>query len=243
MRIEPHPRRALPCIAVTGEARSGKSSLINALLGASVLPTGVGDQIGLPVLVSYASKPSLVLEHANRRRVATDWVTMAHTQVDAVRRLRLGLPIDLLKSSRLVETPGFASGCDGLDRRAFAVCRQASAAIWCTPAMQAWKASERDAWLALHERFRGRSILAVTYKDAIASEKDHARLSARLRAEAAPHFGKVVMIASQDAMRARQLDCRDASDALWQASGGAELCAAVRTLIAGVAPSRELPRS
>ena len=64
----------LPCVAVAGEAKSGKSSLINALLGAPALPTGLTDHVPLPVLVSYASKPSLVLERSDRRRVATDWI-------------------------------------------------------------------------------------------------------------------------------------------------------------------------
>jgi hypothetical protein len=231
---EPQPRDALqpPCVAVTGEARSGKSSLINALLGSDVLPTGFSDQVRLPVLVSYASKPSLVLEHINRRHVTTDWGAMARTPIDDIRRMRLGLPMDLLKSCRLLETPGFATGCDGLDRRALEACRRANTAMWCTPAVQAWKASERDAWLALPKRLRGRSILAITYKDAIRSERDHARLSARLRTEAGPYFSKIVMIASKEAMRARQLDCRSARDALWQVSGGAEFCAAIRNLIA-----------
>jgi hypothetical protein len=107
----------------------------------------------------------------------------------------------------------------------------AHASIWCTTAVQAWKASERDAWLALPKRLRGRSILAVTYKDAIPSERDYARLSVRLRMDAAPYFGKVVMIASKEAVRAGRLDSRSGESEVWQASGVAELRAAVRTLV------------
>jgi hypothetical protein len=229
---KPRSGGALPCIAVTGESRSGKSSLINALLGASVLPTGLGDQVRPAVLISYASKPSLAAEHNNHRRVAADWATAARIPFHSIRRLRLGLPNDLLKSTRLVETPGFATGCEEVEQRAFEACRRVDAGIWCTPAMQAWKASERDAWVSLSKRIRARSILAITYMDAIRSQTDRERLSARILAEAAAHFGNVVMIASKDATSARELDPPDGNEELWHASGGADLCAAVRALIA-----------
>src|SRR3990172_1308158 len=76
---EPARRGSPPCIAVAGEARSGKSSLINVLLGSSVLPTGFNDHIPLPVLVSYASRLSLSLELSNGRRVPTDWLATGLT--------------------------------------------------------------------------------------------------------------------------------------------------------------------
>jgi hypothetical protein len=229
---KPRSRGTLPCIAVTGESRSGKSSLINALLGAPVLPTGLGDQVRSPVLISYASKPSLAAEHNDYRRVAVDWSTAARIPFHNIRRLRLGLPNDLLKSTRIVETPGFATGCEDRDQRAFEACRRADAAIWCTPAMQAWKASERDAWVSLSKRIGARSILAITYMDAIPSQTDRERLSARILAEAAAYFGNVVMIANKHATRAPESGAPGSNEVLWRASGGAELCAAVRTLIA-----------
>ena len=233
----PRSGGALPCIAVTGESRSGKSSLINALLGARVLPTGVGDGVCPTVLISYAAKRSLTVEHNNHRRVAVDWASAARMPLHSIRRLRLGLPNDLLKSTRLVETPGFATGCEDVDQRALGACRRVDAGIWCTPAMQAWKASERDAWVSLSKRMRARSILAITYMDAIPSQRDRERLRARILAEAAAYFGKVVMIANKHAARARELAVPGTNEALWHASGGAELWAAVRGLIATASQS------
>jgi len=235
----PRSEGALPCIAVTGESRSGKSSLINALLGARVLPTGLNDEMRPAVLISYASKRSLTAEQSDRRRVAVDWGSAARVPFHSLRRLRLELPNDLLKSTRLVETPGFATGCEDLDQCALRACRGVDAGIWCTPAMQAWKASERDAWVALSKRMRGRSILAITYMDAIPSQTDRERLRARIRAEAAAYFGKVVMIANKHATRARELGAPGANEASWVASGGAELWAAVRGLIPA---SAQLPK-
>ena len=151
---EPARRGSPPCIAVAGEPSSSKSSLINVVLGSSVLPTGFNVHIPLPVLVSYASRLLLSLELSNWRRVPTDWLATGPTAKHNIRRLRLGLPIDLLKMCRLVEASGFATGCDDLGRRSLGICRRAHSVVWCTPGVQAWKASERDAWLMLPKRLR-----------------------------------------------------------------------------------------
>jgi hypothetical protein len=226
------PHSPPPSVAVTGECKSGKSSLLNALLGSAVLPTGVRVHIPYPVLLTYASNPSLAFELANRRRVATDWDAVAQAPLSGVRRLRVGMPIDDLRAIRLIDTPGDAAGHYSPDHQALAACRRAHVVIWCTPAVQAWKASEQDAWLGLVQRLRAKRILAVTYKDLVASDRDLARLGARLRAEAAPYFDDVVMVASNEALRARQLHTAGQRERLWRASGGTELITAVRTMIA-----------
>ncbi len=221
-----------PRVAVVGEFNSGKSSLANVLLGGAVLPTGYRVRSPFPVLINYAAKPSLAFELLDRRRIATEWEGVATASAQNVRRLRLGLPIDQLKAFRLIDTPGGATGDDALDERAFNACRRADVAVWCTPAVQAWKGSERLAWLALPKRLRLRSILAVTYKDAIASASDIDRLGARLRAEAGPYFSRIVMIACADALRALPLADRARDKTLWHASGGAAVAAALRAAIA-----------
>ncbi|KAB2912382.1 MAG: hypothetical protein F9K29_19505 [Hyphomicrobiaceae bacterium] len=221
-----------PRVAVVGEFNSGKSSLVNVLLGGAAVPTGYRVRSPYPVLINYAARPSLAFELGDRRRIATGWEDVARAPAQDVRRLRLGLPIDRLKAFRLIDTPGAATGDEALDARAFNACRRADVAIWCTPAVQAWKGSERQAWLALPRRLRQRSILAVTYKDAVASADDIERLGARLHAEAGPHFAGVVMIACADALRALPLADRARDEALWHASGGAAMAAALRAAIA-----------
>jgi hypothetical protein len=222
----------LPSVAAIGEFRSGRSSLINALLGTAALPTSLKVQIPYPVLITHAPKSSLAFELIDRRRIPTDWDDMVQAPSHSVRRLHLGLPSDCLKSIRLIDTPGYASERYEFDEQAFGACKRADVIIWCTPAVQAWKASERDIWLRLPKRIRRRGILAVTYKDLIPSERDLGRLSARLCAEAAPHFADVVMIASNEAVRARQQQSDGQQNALWQASGGAQLAASIGSMIA-----------
>jgi hypothetical protein len=223
--------RSLPSVAVIGEFRSGRSSLINALAGMAAVPTSHRVQVPYPVLITYAARSSLALELIDRRRVAADWDNVAGALSHSVRRLHLALPADALKSVRLIDTPAYDTESCGRDERVLAACRRADAVVWCTPAVQAWKASERNAWLAMPRRVRERGILAVTYRDLVPSEQDLRRLAARVRAEAGPLFAAVVMVASTEAVRAAAQPADDRRAALWQASGRAALMAAVSAVI------------
>ena len=181
-------------IVVVGEFNSGKTTLVNALVGAPVLaPSCIAHTTHLTV-VGYAAKPSLTAEAANRKRTPVTWNHLDDDVArDDIRRLHVGAPLQRLKQLSVMDTPGLGFADSESDQRSLLPCRNADAVIWCTPAMQAWKASEERAWLALPQRVRARGILAVTFADAIASRADVERLMERLRAEAGPYFRKVVM--------------------------------------------------
>jgi hypothetical protein len=181
-------------IVVVGEFNSGKTTVVNALVGAPVLtPSCVAHTTHLTV-VGYAAKPSLTAEGANRKRASVTW---KHLDDDVapndIRRLHVGAPLECLKKFRVVDTPGLGFADSESDRRSLQACRGADVVIWCTPAMQAWKASEEKAWLALPKTVRARGVLAVTFGDEIATQSDLERLKERLRAEAGPYFRNVVM--------------------------------------------------
>jgi Dynamin family len=179
-------------IVVIGEFNSGKTSLINAFLGTSVLPTSFITRTACPTVIGYAAKPSLAAEIARRKRMRMVWERIGDPQEPDIRRLHVGVPLQRLKTLRVIDTPGLGLDDDHSDARTLRACRGADTVIWCTPAMQAWKASEERAWLTLPKRLRQRGILAVTFADAIASQDAH-RLLARLHAEAGPHFREVVL--------------------------------------------------
>jgi len=57
-------------VLVAGEAKRGKSTLINALLGQEVLPTGVVPLTAIPTTVAHGPVPELLVTLAHRRREA-----------------------------------------------------------------------------------------------------------------------------------------------------------------------------
>ncbi len=187
-------------IAVVGEFNSGKTTLVNALLGAPVLPTGFTSHTAFPTVVGYAPRPRLAAELAHRRRVAIAWERLAEDAPPGIRRLHVGMPLARLESLKVIDTPGLGRSVDGTDYEVLAACRRADAVIWCTPAVQAWKASEERAWLTLPESVRRRGILAVTFLDAVGSAANARRVMARLDAEAGALFRRVVAARAYDDM-------------------------------------------
>jgi hypothetical protein len=185
-------------VAVIGEFNSGKTSLVNALLGAPVLPTSFTRHTAYPTVVRYAAKRRLCAEIAQRRRVPIAWDELDGLPLRHIRRLHVGVPLDRLRTLRVVDTPGLALCDEKLEARTRQICRYADTIVWCTPAMQAWKASELQAWLALPKSLRRRGVLAITFMDVLRSPGDAGRLMARLNADAAPFFSRIVTVSRGD---------------------------------------------
>ena len=195
-------RRGPARIAVIGEFNSGKTALVNALVGASVLPASAVHHTPCPVVIGHAGKPGLTARRASGERasLAPEQLTQLHP-ADAT-RLDLRLPLPALKGLRIVDTPGLGLGTPGEEQTILKACRGADLIIWCTPAFQAWKHSERVAWLRLPARLRRQGVLAVTFRDAVADAADLDRLIARLRADAGPYFRDIVLVDSEPAVPA-----------------------------------------
>lgn len=227
-----------PRVCVVGELNSGKSSLINVLLGNAVLPTSASANTRLPIRIFRSDRPCLAIETADHERVEISSDQMTPELLAGAVMLHAGLPLDRLESFELIDTPGLQSGDESLCERATDACRQSHLAIWCSTATQAWKASELGVWQSLPKRLRTNGILAVTFKDAIDSREDEGRLWGRINAEAAPHFKKVVMISARDAIAARQHGDRKTGDQLWHLSGAAELVEAVDSQVSSLIMDR-----
>ena len=193
--VPPKPRAVR--VAVIGEFNSGKTTLLNALLGASVLPASFITHTAYPTVLRFAPRPRLSAEVAGRRRVAFAWEDLDGAPSHHIQRLHVGMPLDRLKTLHAIDTPGLGLGDPVLEERTIRACRTADLIIWCTPAMQAWKASEQSVWLSMPRSVRRRGILAVTFMDALNTPRDAVRLMARLHADAGDLFGRIVTTAAQ----------------------------------------------
>ena len=220
-----------PRISVLGEYNSGKSALINVLIGTAVLPTSVEANTRMPVRIYKSARPSLSVEMPGHERFDVSAEQLDFSLLQNASMLHVGLPLSRLESFELIDTPGLASGNPAMCERAMETCRQSHLAIWCSTAMQAWKASELGVWQSLPKRLRTNGILAVTFKDTIESAEDEGRLWSRINSEAAPHFKKVVMVSARDGIAARQIADSVESDNLWEASGAAELSKTVDDMV------------
>jgi GTPase Era involved in 16S rRNA processing len=184
-------------VAVLGEFNSGKTTLLNALVGATVLPASFITHTAYPTVLRFAPRPTLSAEIAGRRRVAFAWEDLDGTPSHDIHRLHIGMPLDRLRTLLAIDTPGLGL-CDPVaEERTIRACRGADLIIWCTPAMQAWKASEQQVWMSFPRSVRRRGILAVTFMDALNSPGDAARVMARLQADAGDVFTRIITTATQ----------------------------------------------
>lgn len=186
------PRRRPVRLVVVGEFNSGKTTLVNALLGTGVLPASFITHTAYPTVVRFAARPTLSAEVAGRRRVAFAWEDLDRPPSQEIHRLHVGLPLDRLRTLNAVDTPGLGLGNPVLEERTLRACRTADLIVWCTPAMQAWKASEMQVWLAMPRSVRRRGVLAVTFMDALNTPSDARRLMTRLHNDAGDLFGRIV---------------------------------------------------
>lgn len=219
-----------PRIALIGEFRTGKSSLAHALLGEKAFPKRLSEKTQFPILIHYAPKVTFEVERSNGDREPL--LNLDHLDPARVRFLRFGLPNERLKTFEIIDTPGFATGKRDADARALDACQRSHIAIWCTAAMQAWKRTELRVWQSLPKRLQQNGVLAVTFLDAINSERDVSRLRARLRREVAPQFRDFVMVSATGAMQSNpELNKGASCQALWQSSGGSRFAQVIASAI------------
>jgi hypothetical protein len=196
-------------IGIFGELNSGKSSLANLLLGASILPAGPVTNTRLPALLKYSPLPSVTAIYGSGERVAFpvgDNVSQLIASVQeggaksalpagssvpqgAVKWLEIGFPSSRLLWIEILDHPVNYAGP--------AYCTDS--AIWTTVATEAWHEAERDQWTRLPEAVRSRGTLAVTFCDLIAGKTNNlSRLQARLDKTAKPYFQGICFVENGD---------------------------------------------
>ena len=137
-------------LAIVGEFNAGKSTFINALIGADVAPTGVLPTTATLHHLRWAPDPFAKILFAEgvdpeERIVALGDLrsTLRALDTSTIRRVELRLPLASLVSVEVLDTPGFNAPDPRHARVARSAFEEADAAIWLLDATQAMKESER----------------------------------------------------------------------------------------------------
>lgn len=139
-------------VAIVGEFNAGKSTFINAVIGADVAPTGVLPTTATLHHLRYAPDPFARIQfHADapsevkERIVPTSELRSALKAADAahVKRVEILQPIASLTRVEILDTPGFNAPDVRHTEAARSAFEEADAAIWLLDAGQPMKQSER----------------------------------------------------------------------------------------------------
>ena len=166
-------------VTVMGEFSSGKSSFVNAFIGADVAPTGITPTTATINIVRYGRERGGRIVTADGTTLELGWdALMAHLRAltpDAARAIdhvEILVPLPQLEKINIVDTPGLNSIQPEHEATARAFIARADAVVWVFTASQGGKASEKKALQSIRDE--GKRVLGVLNKadQLSASERD-----------------------------------------------------------------------
>jgi len=156
-------------VTVMGEFSSGKSSFVNAFIGADVAPTGITPTTATINVVRYGRERGGRIIGADGTVEALGWEPlMAHLRAltaddaRAIDRVEILVPLPQLEKINIVDTPGLNSIQPEHEATARAFIAKADAVVWVFTAAQGGKASEKKALQSIRDE--GKRVLGVLNK-------------------------------------------------------------------------------
>ncbi|HET7503250.1 MAG TPA: dynamin family protein, partial [Kofleriaceae bacterium] len=156
-------------VTVMGEFSSGKSSFVNAFIGADVAPTGITPTTATINVVRYGRERGGRIIQADGATLELGWdALMSHLRgltaetARAIDRVEILVPLPQLEKINIVDTPGLNSIQPEHEATARAFIARADAIVWVFTASQGGKASEKTALRSIRDE--GKRVLGVLNK-------------------------------------------------------------------------------
>jgi GTP-binding protein EngB required for normal cell division len=166
-------------LVVLGEFNHGKSTFVNALLGADALPTGITPTTASINHVVWSPHPTarVVLQSGESKLLdpsgLKEWVTVAGGHASEVAYVELGYPSELLKNNVvLVDTPGVNDLNEQRAEVTYGYVPRADAVVFLLDAGQALKDSEREFLRSrVLERAKDRLVFVLGKLDMLSADE------------------------------------------------------------------------
>lgn len=207
-------------IAVCGEVRSGKSTVLNTLLRARILPDNLGRTHRPVIHVGHRAEAGVETDHADGRgtqRALADGPAVAEDATE----VRLWSDHAHLAGFEFVEVP--LTKAEELTEAQIALVRSADIMIWVTIASQAWRLTEKTLVEQFGDARPAQAILAVTRADKLRSDADRAKLKERMARETTELFSACIFVNGARA----QIEKSAGSDPAWALTGAGEIVSAL----------------
>jgi tetratricopeptide (TPR) repeat protein len=156
-------------VTVMGEFSSGKSSFVNAFIGADVAPTGITPTTATINVVRYGRERGGRIIGADGSTRELGWEALMAAlraltpdEAKAVDRVEILVPLPQLEKINIVDTPGLNSIQPEHEATARAFIGKADAIVWVFTAAQGGKASEKKALRSIRDE--GKRVLGVLNK-------------------------------------------------------------------------------
>ena len=179
-------------VAVIGEFKRGKSSLINALIGASVLPTDVIPLTAAITRLTYGTKQMIIVSykdgHSEEKTLdelidyATKYDQEREKTAESVREIEVKYPSVLCKNHiEILDTPGLNDN-ESMSEVTLSVLGEIDAAIVVISATKPLSLTEQNLILDLIRQDGIRHLVfAVTFLDTLGDEEEKDRMLSFIR--------------------------------------------------------------
>jgi len=214
-------------LAIVGEFNAGKSTFINALIGADVAPTGVLPTTATLHHLRWApdryARISFELGHEPPERIVSLEslrATLKTLDGAPVRRVELLMPLPFLMRVEILDTPGFNAPDAQHTLVARSAFEEADAAIWLLDATQAMKQSER-AVLEEAKRARLPVQMLVNKADRLAPEalaEVMASVAVALEETGIPSWAPPLALSAKRALAGKLGDAKALEESGWAAA-------------------------
>ncbi len=198
-------------VTVMGEFSSGKSSFVNAFIGADVAPTGITPTTATINVVRYGRERGGRIVTADGTTLELAWEPlMTHLRAltpDAARaidRVEILVPLPQLEKINIVDTPGLNSIQPEHEATARAFIARADAVVWMFTATQGGKASEKKALRTIRDE--GKRVLGVLNKADTLSASEVDEVIAFVRGELGELVETIVPVSARKALASRPRD-------------------------------------
>jgi tetratricopeptide (TPR) repeat protein len=197
-------------LTVMGEFNSGKSTFINALVGAPVAPMGVTPTTATINVLKFGPEKKVRVFHRTgtvkelEYDALAGWLkSLSRSAAAEVRQVEILYPAEELVRVNLVDTPGFNSIVPEHEAVARQFIERADAVVWLFDAGQPGKESERAALGGVTSQ--GKRVLGVLNKADRLDPASLAKVLAHLdQTELTAHVEAVVPLSARGALAAKQ---------------------------------------
>lgn len=213
-------------VTVMGEFSSGKSSFVNAFIGADVAPTGITPTTATINVVRYGRERGgrVVARDGATRELGWDalmsfFKALSPDEAKQIDRVEILVPLPQLEKINIVDTPGLNSIQPEHEATARAFIAKADAVVWVFTASQGGKASEKRALRTIHDE--GKRVLGVLNKADQLSGDETSEVVTFIGGELGELVEAIVPFSARDALAWKRAQAEDAPDGNWRALAGA----------------------
>jgi len=205
-------------VSVLGPPGSGKSQIVNMLIGDALIPRDA--QLPTTEIV-WGESPQMYLTAIDGTTVKSQNTDLSEVSGKLAAFLKVELPVPILQRINLLEvvtdgTPEeLASGVDWVTRRT-------DIALWCS---QTFGAGEQAVWSRVPDSLKDHAFLVLTKADVLSAQNQLSQRVSDLQTIVSEEFHSLFAVATLQAIRAKGPAGVD--EAMFHASGGGALTSEV----------------